>query len=114
MQVQSLKLEICFAAELIHMFVRHTFVVVALTFLMCAAKASEYQVAENLAAGSAEETLLGLDGIDKEKEHRPSRQILKDLWEQAPPFWRDSALDLRLRAFDFQRENGSMPIAVVR
>ena len=93
------------------MFVRHTFVVVALTFLVSAAKASEYQVSENLAAVSAEDVFLGLDGIDKEKERRPSRQILEDLWEQAPPFWRDSALDLRLRAFDFQRDDGSMTIA---
>ena len=93
------------------MFVRHTFVVVALTFFVSAAKASEYQVSENLAAGSAEELFLGLDGIDKEKERRPSRQILEDLWEQAPPFWRDSALDLRVRAFDFQRDDGSMTIA---
>lgn len=55
------------------MFVRHTFVVVALAFLVSAAKASEYQVSENLAAGSAEELFLGLDGIDKGKERKPSR-----------------------------------------
>jgi hypothetical protein len=89
------------------MFVRHTFVVVALTFLVSAAKASEYQVSENLAAVSAEEVFLGLDGIDKARERSPSREILEDLWKQAPAFWRDSALDLRLRAFDFHRATTS-------
>jgi hypothetical protein len=50
--------------------------------LVSAAKASEYQVSENLAAVSAEEVFLGLDGIDKARERRPSREILEDLWKQ--------------------------------
>ncbi len=94
-----------------NLLVRQTSVIVALTFLVSAAKASEYQVSENLAAVSAQEVFLGLDGIDKEKERRPSRQIFEDLLAQASPFWRDSVIDLRLRAFDFQRDNDIMTIA---
>jgi len=90
--------------------VRQTSVVFALTSLLGAATASEYQLAENLAASSAEEVFLGLDGIDKETERRPSRQIFEDMLAEASPFWRDSVVDLRLRAFDFQRDNSTMTI----
>ena len=75
----------------------HPVVVNLLIFFAAAAYSNDYHDSENLAASSAEDVSLGLDRIDKETERRPSREILEDLLAQAPPFWRDSAVDLRLR-----------------
>ena len=85
--------------------------VVALCAPVTATFAAEYLALENLAAESAEEASIGLQDIDKAPEKRPRRQLLRDALGDAPPFWRDSSLDLGLRVYDFERENGVQSIA---
>ena len=84
---------------------------VALYLPVAATLAAEYQQLENLAAESAEEATVGLQDIDKLPAKRPTREVLRDVLADKSPFWRDSSLELGVRVYDFQRENGIESIA---
>ena len=84
---------------------------VALLALVTVAFGTEYQLDENIAPESAEEMAVGLDRIDRPLGKRPRLELLRDVLDKASPFWRDSSLDLGVRVFDFQREDGINSIA---
>ncbi len=70
--------------------------------------AVEYQQDERVAADSAEEAGVGLEAIDAAPETRPSRTLLRDQFTDLPPFWRDSEMDFKIRAFDLDREDSQI------
>lgn len=72
-----------------------------------AVQASEYQDAEQVAAESAEESSVGLERIEERLRIGPSRTVLRDIFSNAPPYWRDTTASIRLRSFDFRRDDGS-------
>ncbi len=84
---------------------------VALNLLVAATLASEYQQLENIAPESAEEASLGIKDIGEVPNKLPRRGLLRNALADAPPFWRDSSLDLGLRVYDLERENGVESIA---
>ncbi len=67
---------------------------------------SEYQELENIAPESAEEIAVGLDTTARPLDERPQLELFRDALAKAPPFWRDSSLNLGIRLYDFQRESG--------
>ena len=83
----------------------------ALYSLAAVTLAAEYQQLEDIAPESAEEASTGLRDIIRTRERGPRRQLLRDALADASPFWRDSSLDLGMRVYDFDRENGEQSIA---
>lgn len=78
----------------------------AIVFLPLAAAGSDYQVAEELAPTSAQEASVGLQGVETDRMlAAPARAVFEDLLANAPPFWRDTKSSLRIRTFDFRRDN---------
>lgn len=75
--------------------------------LPAAIQASEYQDAEQVAPESAQESSVGLQPIEERLFDMPSRKVLEGLFSDAPPFWRDSTSNLKLRTFDFRRNVGN-------
>lgn len=73
--------------------------------------AIEYQKVENIAPESAEESPVGLQEADKMRVWLPRRRILRGALADASPFFGDSTLYLGIRAYDFQREDGTESIA---
>ena len=90
------------------MFARLTVCLLAL--LAGAVTAAEYQTNEDIAAESAEESEAGLQNLG-EPVVRPRRRLLRDALSDRSPFWGDSELELNLRLYDFERENGEEVIA---
>ena len=90
------------------MFARLTVYLLAL--LAGAVSAAEYQTNEDIAAESAEESEAGLQNLG-EPVVRPRRRLLRDALSDRSPFWGDSELELNLRLYDFERENGEEVIA---
>ena len=72
---------------------------------------AEYQRAEEIAPESAVDAPAGLEDIQRTPRQRPVRGLLLNVLDDAPPFWRDSSFELRIRAYDFQREDGIELIA---
>ena len=74
------------------------------------ARAAEYQRDEAIAPESAEKVDSPLrDGIRERRKRR--RQILDKWLETAPAFWRDSKIDLGMRFYDFEREDGDTTLS---
>ena len=69
------------------------------------ASADDYIAVENIAPLSAQSMLLGLGRAGEEEELSPSKKILQQLLYDSVPFWRDSTASLKLRGYDFQRDN---------
>jgi len=82
----------------------------ALVVLPFAAVGSDYQVAEEIAPTSAQEASVGLQGVETEKTLAPARAVFEDMLANLPPFWRDTTSSLRIRTFDFRRENDEVTI----
>ena len=82
----------------------------AIVVLPLAAAGSDYQDAEELAPTSAQEASVGLQGVETERILAPTRAVLEDLLANAPPFWRDTKSSLRIRTFDFRRDNDEITI----
>jgi hypothetical protein len=72
---------------------------------------AEYQRVEEIAPESAADAPAALADIRKEPVFRPVRTLLRDVLKDAPPFWRDGSFELGVRAYDFNRENGTETIA---
>ncbi len=73
--------------------------------------ASEYQRDEEIAPESAEDAPAGLVDLEKTPLVRPVHSYFLGALKDASPFWRDSALKLGVRVYDFQRDNGIESIA---
>jgi outer membrane OprD family porin len=71
---------------------------------------AEYQENEDIAAESAEESAAGLRNLSTALS-RPRRRLLRDALSERSPFWEDSELELNLRLYDFERENGEEVIS---
>lgn len=84
---------------------------VALCAPVTATFAIEYQEAENIAPESAEVATVGVQAVDEARVWLPRRGLLHDALAKRSPFWRDSALDFGVRAYDLQRENAVESIA---
>jgi hypothetical protein len=69
------------------------------------ASADDYIAVENIAPLSAQSMLLGLGRAGEEEELSPSKKILQQLLYDSVPFWRDSTASLKLRGYDFRRDN---------
>ncbi len=82
----------------------------ALIVLPFAAVGSDYQDAEEIAPTSAQEASVGLQGIEIERTLAPARAVFEDMLANLPPFWRDTTSSLRIRTFDFRRENDEVTI----
>lgn len=80
--------------------------VVALAFCVRPSHATEYQQAENVAAESAEEAAIGMADMDERPARFQRLQLLRDVLQEAPPFWSGASLELGLRMYDFRRDNG--------
>lgn len=65
----------------------------------------DYLDVENVAPASAEELQLSLGRAGVDDQATPARMILKKLFEDSVPFWRDGTLSLKLRGYDFRRNN---------
>jgi hypothetical protein len=72
--------------------------------------AAEYQELEDIAAESAEESAVALRDVGRILP-RPRRRLLRNALADRSPFWRDSSLELNLRLYDFERENGEEVIS---
>jgi len=84
---------------------------VALCAPVTATFAIEYQAVENIAPESAEAAAVGVQAADETRAWLPRRGLLHDALANRSPFWRDSALDLGVRAYDLQRDNAVESIA---
>ncbi len=71
----------------------------------CPVWPAEYQELEDIAPESAEDSPVALSGLGRPSD-RPRRRVLRDALAERLPFWRDSSLELNLRLYDFNRENG--------
>ena len=72
-----------------------------------AVQGSEYQDSEQVAAESAQESSVGFERLEERLRIGPSRKVLRDLFSNAPPYWRDTTASFKLRTFDFRRDDGS-------
>ncbi|MGI9204083.1 MAG: OprD family outer membrane porin, partial [Woeseiaceae bacterium] len=72
---------------------------------------SEYRRAEEIAPESAEGAVGGIESIDNPPSRRPRLGLLIDLLADRSPFWRDSSLDLSLRAYNFRRDDDNSTLA---
>lgn len=78
----------------------------ALLSIPTLAVATEYQDSEQVAPESAQESSVGLERIEERLRLGPSRTVLRDLFKNAPPYWRDTTASVKLRTFDFRRDDG--------
>ena len=73
--------------------------------------AAEYRDVENVAPDSAQNLSLGLRGTDTTLTAIPRRRVLRGALAARSPFWRDSEMEFRFRAYDFNRENATTTIS---
>lgn len=85
-------------------------VLVLSALLSPTAWAAEYQRDEEIAPESAEE--VGSPLRDAIQQGRKRRQQAIHRWlENKPAFWRDSTVDLKMRFYDFKREDGDRTLS---
>jgi hypothetical protein len=73
--------------------------------------ATEYQVLENIAAESAEQSPTSIQDIDESPESLVRRGFLRDALADASPFFRDGSLEFDVRLYDLERDDGIERIA---
>ena len=75
------------------------------------ALATEFQVLENIAAESAEQSPTSIQDIDESPESAVRRGLLHDALADASPFFRDGSLEFDVRLYDLERDDGIERIA---
>jgi hypothetical protein len=75
------------------------------------ALATEFQVLENIAAESAEQSPTSIQDIDESPESLVRRGLLHGALADASPFFRDSSLEFDVRLYDLERDDGIERIA---
>jgi hypothetical protein len=75
------------------------------------ALATEFQVLENIAAESAEQSPTSIQDIDEAPESLVRRGLLRGVLADASPFFRDGSLEFDVRLYDLERDDGIERIA---
>jgi len=72
--------------------------------------ATDYQDSEQIAPESAQQSAVGLERVEMRRALGPARAVMQDFLSNAPPYWRDTRASLKLRTFDFRRDDGDLEV----